>query len=69
MSDINSDGRDDRPLIREDGVEDQTSDIEIEARGCMSSPLCHPAHSLHRYFVLVFMCFLGFGRSPFYYNI
>lgn len=24
--------------------------------------LCHPSYALHRYFVLFFMCMLGFGN-------
>ncbi|XP_054159846.1 major facilitator superfamily domain-containing protein 1-like [Oppia nitens] len=63
------DERLERPLIapigQSSGSRDQScgeSDtIIIEESGCMASPLCHPLYSLHRYFVLIFMCFLGFG--------
>lgn len=59
---------DDRPLITpDDNQEERVSDSELESSGCMSSPLCHPSYPVHRYYVLVFMCFLGFGRSQTFY--
>ncbi len=54
------------PLLRESSVNSDTNQLNnqsIESQGCMSSPLCHPSYALHRYYVLVFMCFLGFGKS------
>ncbi len=54
------------PLLRENSVNSVNSDtnqLNVESEGCMSSPLCHPSYALHRYYVLVFMCFLGFGKS------
>jgi len=43
-----------RPLIPA-GVPDN------EQKGCASSALCDPRRALHRYFVLIFICFLSFG--------
>ncbi|CAG2113021.1 unnamed protein product, partial [Medioppia subpectinata] len=55
-----------RPLVRDVGHNGHELDdnvLAIEETGCMAWPLCHPTYALHRYFVLVFMCFLGFGMS------
>ena len=43
----------------------QQNDVE-EASSCFGN-ICHPSSRTHRYFVLIFMCFLGFGNffSPF----
>lgn len=38
-------------------VEEDTSCFRVFPRS-----LCHPAYALHRYFVLFFMCMLGFGK-------
>ena len=58
------------PLIGESVA--STTSIRITGRGitqdeedvgCMASSLCNPRKPLHRYFVLIFMCFLGFGMT------
>jgi hypothetical protein len=51
------------PLLRESSINSDTNQLNVESKGCMSSPLCHPNYALHRYYVLVFMCFLGFGKT------
>lgn len=51
------------PLIRETSINSDPNQVLLESNGCMSSPLCHPSYPLHRYYVLIFMCFLGFGMS------
>lgn len=33
------------------------------ARASSMSPICDPGHWAHRIVVLVFMCFLGFGKQ------
>ena len=44
-----------RPLI-------SASVPDSECKGCGSSALCDPRRALHRYFVLIFICFLSFGN-------
>jgi hypothetical protein len=33
-----------------------------EPTGCGASLICDPRRSVHRYFVLIFICFLSFGE-------
>jgi len=54
-----------------DIIEDETRPLisasvpDSEHEGCGSSALCDPRRALHRYFVLIFICFLTFGNwSP-----
>ena len=60
MDDVSDDET--RPLI-------SANVPENEDKGCGSSALCDPHRPLHRYFVLIFICFLSFGNhhgsSPF----
>uniref|UniRef100_A0A3Q3DRX6 Lysosomal dipeptide transporter MFSD1 n=1 Tax=Hippocampus comes TaxID=109280 RepID=A0A3Q3DRX6_HIPCM len=60
MADI----EEDRPLLAaEAGDEDSLSGGEESGRVGRPLPaICDPAHVLHRVVVLVFMCFLGFGK-------
>ena len=44
-------------------INGQGTTQDEEDFGCMASPLCNPKKPLHRYFVLIFMCFLGFGMT------
>ncbi len=44
-----------------EGLLDDDEDDEDVSRHL--SPLCDPTHLLHRIVVLIFMCFLGFGKS------
>ncbi|XP_061431290.1 major facilitator superfamily domain-containing protein 1 isoform X1 [Lethenteron reissneri] len=43
-------------------------DDEAALSGCGASPLCNPRRTPHRFVVLVFMCFLGFGSYFCYDN-
>ena len=36
---------------------------DVDMCGCGRSALCNPERGLHRYCMLVFMCFLSFGKS------
>lgn len=50
-------------LAAEAGDEDSLSGVEESGRvGTPLPAICDPAHVLHRVVVLVFMCFLGFGK-------
>lgn len=44
---------------KEDEVE------EIQLTGCGASICCDPRRNVHRFFVLIFMCFLSFGKCLF----
>jgi len=39
-----------------------TNAQDKESKGCGSSAVCDPHRAAHRYFVLIFMCFLSFGN-------
>ena len=54
MGDVIDDER--RPLI-------SASASDNEPNGCGSSALCDPRQAVHRYFVLIFLCFLSFGNQ------
>lgn len=43
--------------------ENPNDDAEVIEDDCKCFPriLCHPSTKLHRFFVLIFMCLLGFG--------
>jgi len=56
MGDVTSDET--RPLI-------SASAPDNEQKGCGTSALCDPRRSLHRYFVLIFICFLSFGNEAY----
>jgi len=43
-------------------LDDDDEDEEDEGSRHLS-PLCDPRHLLHRILVLLFMCFLGFGKN------
>ena len=49
-------------------IDEESSDI-LETEGDTSClrifppKLCHPGYAIHRYFVLFFMCMLGFGNE------
>ena len=45
-------------------VEDtnEMSDVEEELKGCGATPCCDPRRAAHRFFVLIFICFLSFGE-------
>ena len=54
------------PLLRRrheenESVEEQPDDDELT--GCGATPACNPYHRLHRYLVLIPICFLSFGKS------
>ncbi|XP_031573119.1 major facilitator superfamily domain-containing protein 1-like [Actinia tenebrosa] len=44
------------------------SDFEPELKGCGASVCCDPRRRLHRYLVLIFICFLSFGSYYCYDN-
>jgi hypothetical protein len=49
------------PLIKEyDGEEEELS-------ACGATLACNPRRPLHRYLVLIIMCFLSFGKIPFHF--
>lgn len=50
----------DEDLITE---RDPLSGGDDGGRANSMSPICDPAHWAHRIVVLVFMCFLGFGKQ------
>lgn len=43
-------------------------EAEIEIEGCGGTVCCHPGKTVHRFLVLVLMCFLGFGSYFCYDN-
>ena len=48
-----------------DEVADNAHEVEAEDTTCFRAfprILCYPSSALHRYFVLFFMCMLGFGK-------
>ena len=60
---------DDSPLVRRrhidnESTENETSDYteEVELTGCGASSFCNPYKRLHRYIVLIPICFLSFGK-------
>lgn len=63
MKDIETGSSSGDPSIAERNPEDTTED-----KMCCSWSICNPRKSLHRYFVLIFMCFLGFGSYFCYDN-
>ena len=40
----------------------QNEQNDNEQNGSCFGNICHPSKRTHRYFVLIFMCFLGFGN-------
>lgn len=44
-----------------DRTDEETEDTSCLR--CFPKALCNPNYALHRYFVLIFMCFLGFGKA------
>ena len=54
------------PLLRHrhgdiiDNVEDDQDAEELV--GCDATPACNPHHRMHRYLVLIPICFLSFGK-------
>ncbi|CAL8070628.1 unnamed protein product [Calicophoron daubneyi] len=44
-----------------EGNEERHSDAEIVRQGCGGTLCCDPARRLHRYVMLIFICFLSFG--------
>jgi len=54
MGDVTNDET--RPLI-------PANVLDNEQKGCGTSALCDPRRTLHRYFVLIFICFLSFGNE------
>jgi len=65
-----SDDEEHRPLLGEANghVENKDEDDASEPTGCGSSIVCDPRRGVHRYFVLIFMCFLSFGSYFCYDN-
>ena len=59
------------PLIGGAGQDESEAD---ELKGCGASLACDPRRPLHKYLVLIIMCFLSFGKSDvilsptFYYS-
>ena len=39
--------------------------LDVELKGCGATPCCDPRRTPHRFFVLIFMCFLSFGKFIF----
>ncbi|UXI20375.1 GRIP and coiled-coil domain-containing protein 2-like [Sarcoptes scabiei] len=52
----------------EDDDEDNSSNRSSASCFCFPERCCHPSSRIHRYFVLIFMCFLGFGSYYCYDN-
>lgn len=58
-----------RPLLTEaNGHRENVDDDESEPTGCGASIVCDPRRGVHRYVVLIFMCFLSFGSYFCYDN-
>lgn len=58
---------DTRPPPYAGGDADDTNSeiVDVSEDACFRifpRSLCHPKYALHRYFVLIFMCALGFGK-------
>lgn len=49
-------------------ITDTTQEGISDDKLCCSWPICNPRKAVHRYFVLIFMCFLGFGSYYCYDN-
>ena len=47
------------PLLRNNG---ETSEEHEPLTGCGGTICCNPHRAVHRYLVLIIMCFLGFGK-------
>ncbi|XP_015925025.1 lysosomal dipeptide transporter MFSD1 [Parasteatoda tepidariorum] len=55
-------------ISRDPSVSETQSTADNQTNGCFLFALCNPRRGAHRYFALIFMCFLGFG-SYFCYDI
>lgn len=53
------------PLIQSEAKSDdpRTQPLTEELTGCGATIACDPRHPLHRYLVLILMCFLSFGNT------
>lgn len=53
---------------RDPTIAERIPEDTYEDTSCCSWTICNPRKALHRYFVLIFMCFLGFGSYFCYDN-
>lgn len=53
---------------RDPSIAERVQDDINDDKYCCSWSICNPRKSVHRYFVLIFMCFLGFGSYFCYDN-
>ena len=51
-----------KPLLPPVGDHDEEETEEEELTGCGGTMACNPRRPLHRYLVLIIMCFLSFGN-------
>lgn len=52
---------DTKNLVSEE-TEEENADDDVQLTGCGATLPCDPRRNLHRYLVLIVMCFLSFGQ-------
>jgi hypothetical protein len=52
-----------KPLLSPAGHDGEDTEEGEELTGCGATVACNPHRSVHRFLVLIIMCFLSFGKT------